>query len=71
MVCILIRRSPFCYGNLTETFMPLDSLKNLLFPRKASWQQKQQTKVLLIAILVAVLFAGTVAGFMFYINSKR
>jgi len=51
--------------------MPLDSLKNLLFPRKASWQQKQQTKVLLIAILVAVLFAGTVAGFMFYINSKR
>ena len=51
--------------------MPLDYLKNLLFPRKASWQQVQKTKTLLVTILVAVLFAGVVAAVMVYANNRR
>ena len=51
--------------------MPLNFFGKVLFPRKSSWRRQQQTKFILAAILVAVIFAGIVSAMMFYANSKK
>jgi len=51
--------------------MPIKFLGKVLFPRLPEWQRRRQTKSLLVAIAVALLFTAVVVGFMFFQNNRR
>jgi hypothetical protein len=51
--------------------MPDRFLGKVLFPRQQPWQQRRQAKAIIWSLLVALVFAGIVAGIMFAQNSRR
>ena len=51
--------------------MPMKFLGKVLFPRLAPWQRKRQTKIIMVAILTAVIFAALVVVIMLFENSQR
>ena len=66
---------PAGYGLMGEphqkpTDMPMKYFGRVLFPRLPRWKQKQQARLLLWAVLVAVIFAVAVAAIMLYQNAR-
>lgn len=51
--------------------MPMKLLGKILFPHLAPWQRKRQIKIMVWAILTAVIFAAIVVAIMLLQNSKR
>ena len=43
-------------------------LGRILFPRRQSWQQEREARVILAATLVALIFAGVVGLVIFWRN---
>ena len=50
--------------------MPVDYFGKMLFPRLQPWQRRRQIKTMLMVLIVAVIFAAVVAGFMLLRNSR-
>jgi len=51
--------------------MLMKFLGKVFFPHLAPWQQKRQTKIILQVILVALIFAVSIAAIMLAQNSRR
>jgi hypothetical protein len=65
------KESCFGSGGLERrTFMPIDQLGKLLFPRLQPWQRRREMKIIITAGVTGVVFACIVAAIIFLKNSQ-
>ena len=50
--------------------MPLNFLGKVLFRHQPRWKRKQQARILVWAVLAAVIFAVAVGAIMLYQNAR-